>query len=159
MKKKFLVLLTLLLAFSMVLAACAPQEATPEPVVEEPVEEPAEEEGLQLPGSSEEALNPGCLGTAEEALEAPGDPVNYLKGPETIDLFPYQEEPIDIEMPITVELVVTQTDPGFRGDTATGGNKPATLETGVVVNVPLFINEGDTLKIDTRTGDYLERVS
>ncbi|HAX25122.1 MAG TPA: elongation factor P [Thermomicrobiales bacterium] len=91
--------------------------------------------------------------------ETLGDAVNYLKEQDTIDLMTYQEEAIDIEMPITVELVVTQTDPGFRGDTATGGNKPATLETGVVVNVPLFINEGDTLKIDTRTGEYLERVT
>lgn len=91
--------------------------------------------------------------------ETLGDALNYLKEQETIDLLTYQGEPIDIEMPITVALVVTQTDPGFRGDTATGGNKPATLETGVVVNVPLFINEGDTLKIDTRTGEYLERVT
>ena len=91
--------------------------------------------------------------------ETLGDAVNYLKEQDTIDLMTYQEEAIDIEMPITVELVVTQTDPGFRGDTATGGNKPATLETGVVVNVPLFINEGDTLRIDTRTGEYLERVT
>lgn len=91
--------------------------------------------------------------------ETLGDALKYLKEQETIDLLTYQNEPIDIELPITVELVVTQTDPGFRGDTATGGNKPATLETGVVVNVPLFINEGDTLKIDTRSGDYLERVS
>lgn len=91
--------------------------------------------------------------------ETLGDALNYLKEQETIDLLTYDGEPIDIEMPITVELVVTQTDPGFRGDTATGGNKPATLETGVVVNVPLFINEGDTLKIDTRSGEYLERIS
>lgn len=91
--------------------------------------------------------------------ETLGDALKYLKEQETIDLLTYQGEPIDIELPITVELVVTQTDPGFRGDTATGGNKPATLETGVVVNVPLFINEGDTLKIDTRSGEYLERVS
>jgi elongation factor P len=56
-------------------------------------------------------------------------------------------------------LQVEQTDPGFKGDTATGGTKPATLETGLVVSVPLFINIGDTLKVDTRTGEYLERVS
>jgi elongation factor P len=55
--------------------------------------------------------------------------------------------------------VVTQTDPGFKGDTATGGNKPATVETGLVVTVPLFISEGDTIKIDTRTGEYIERVT
>lgn len=88
-----------------------------------------------------------------------GDALNYLKENDTLDLLTYQGEPIDIEMPITVNLTVTRTDPGLKGDTATGGAKPATLETGVTVNVPLFINEGDVLKIDTRTGNYLERVS
>ncbi|MGI8963614.1 MAG: hypothetical protein ACR2GI_03840 [Thermomicrobiales bacterium] len=55
-------------------------------------------------------------------------------------------------------LTITQTDPGFKGDTATGGNKPATLETGLVVNVPLFLSEGDQVKVDTRSGEYIERV-
>ncbi|HWV25244.1 MAG TPA: elongation factor P [Thermomicrobiales bacterium] len=82
----------------------------------------------------------------------------YLKENEVIDLLTYNGEPIDIELPTSVNLEVTQTDPGFKGDTATGGTKPATLETGLTVNVPLFINEGDVLKIDTRTGDYIERV-
>ncbi len=91
--------------------------------------------------------------------ETLGDALNYIKEQDTIDLLTYQGEPIDIEIPITVNLAVTRTDPGLRGDTATGGTKPATLETGVTVNVPLFINEGDTLKIDTRTGQYLERVT
>ncbi len=91
--------------------------------------------------------------------ETLGEAVKYLKENDTIDLLTYQDEPIDIEIPITVNLVVTQTDPGFRGDTATGGSKPATLETGVTVNVPLFVNEGDVIKVDTRTGEYLERVS
>lgn len=91
--------------------------------------------------------------------ETLGDALNYIKEQDIIDLLTYQGEPIDIEIPITVSLAVTQTDPGLRGDTATGGTKPATLETGVVVNVPLFINEGDTLKVDTRTGQYIERVT
>lgn len=91
--------------------------------------------------------------------ETLGDALNYIKEQDTIDLLTYQGEPIDIEIPITVNLTVTRTDPGLRGDTATGGTKPATLETGVTVNVPLFINEGDTLKIDTRNGQYLERVT
>ncbi|HVL23828.1 MAG TPA: elongation factor P [Thermomicrobiales bacterium] len=82
----------------------------------------------------------------------------FLKENDVIDLLTYNGEPIDIELPTSVNLAVTQTDPGFKGDTATGGNKPATLETGLVVNVPLFINEGDVLKVDTRTGDYIERV-
>lgn len=91
--------------------------------------------------------------------ETLGDALNYIKEQDTIDLLTYQGEPIDIELPITVNLQVARTDPGLRGDTATGGTKPATLETGVTVNVPLFINEGDTLKVDTRTGQYLERVT
>lgn len=82
----------------------------------------------------------------------------YLKENDIIDLLTYNDEPIDVELPTSVELTVTETDPGFKGDTATGGNKPATLETGLVVNVPLFISEGDKLKIDTRTGEYVERV-
>lgn len=83
----------------------------------------------------------------------------YLKENDVIDILTYNGEPIDIELPTSVVLTVTQTDPGFKGDTATGGNKPATLETGLTVNVPLFINEGDQLKVDTRTGEYIERVN
>ena len=75
-----------------------------------------------------------------------------------IDLLTYNGEPIDIELPTSVVLTITQTDPGFKGDTATGGNKPATLETGLVVNVPLFLSEGDQVKVDTRSGEYIERV-
>ncbi len=91
--------------------------------------------------------------------ETLGDTVNYLVENEVIDLLTYQDQPVDVEAPITVSLEVTETDPGFKGDTATGGTKPATLQTGVTVNVPLFINVGDTVKVDTRTGEYLERVS
>ena len=70
----------------------------------------------------------------------------------------YDGKVIGVELPITVELAVTDTDPGFRGDTATGASKPATLNTGLVVDVPLFVGVGDRLKVDTRTGKYLERV-
>lgn len=90
--------------------------------------------------------------------ETLGDTVNYLKENDVIDMLTYEGEPIDIELPTSVNLVITRADPGLRGDTATGGTKPATLETGVTVNVPLFVNEGDTIKIDTRTGEYIERV-
>lgn len=82
----------------------------------------------------------------------------YMKENDIVDLLTYNEEPIDMELPTSVVLAITQTDPGFKGDTATGGNKPATLETGLVVNVPLFLSEGDHVKIDTRSGEYIERV-
>lgn len=90
---------------------------------------------------------------------AMGDARKYVKENEVVDLLAYNDEPIDIELPVAVNLTVAQTDPGLKGDTASGGTKPATMETGVVVSVPLFINEGDVLKIDTRGGDYIERVS
>lgn len=89
---------------------------------------------------------------------AVGEAIKYIKENDTVDLMTYNDEPIDLELPTAVNLTVTETDPGFKGDTATGGTKPATLETGLVVSVPLFINIGDTLKVDTRTGEYLERV-
>ena len=86
-----------------------------------------------------------------------GDVLNYLKESSTVEVSSYKDEIVDIELPVAVELEVIATDPGFKGDTATGGNKPATLETGFTVQVPLFINEGDIIKVDTRTGEYLER--
>ena len=86
-----------------------------------------------------------------------GDALDYLKENATCNLLMYGDEAVGIELPAAVELAVTQTDPGVRGDTAQGGTKPATLETGITVNVPLFINAGDVLKVDTRTGQYLER--
>jgi elongation factor P len=91
--------------------------------------------------------------------ETLGDALKYLKVEDSIDLLTHEGQPIDIEIPITVNLEVVQTDPGYKGDTATGGSKPATLETGIVVTVPLFVTEGETIKVDTRTGEYLERVS
>lgn len=87
-----------------------------------------------------------------------GDDVLYLKENTVVDLLTYDEEAISIELPVTVELAVTETEPGFKGDTATGGTKPAVLETGLRVNVPLFVNEGDAVRVDTRTGEYVERV-
>ena len=84
---------------------------------------------------------------------------NYLKEGMSLEVSSHNNEIIAVEMPITVELKVKQTDPGFKGDTATGGNKPAVLETGITIQVPLFINEEDTVKVDTRSGEYLERIS
>ncbi len=86
-----------------------------------------------------------------------GDALNYLKEGRSVEVSSYKGEVIDIELPITTELEVIETEPGFKGDTATGGSKAAKLETGLTVQVPLFINEGDIIKVDTRTGIYLER--
>ncbi|MDA8161845.1 MAG: elongation factor P [Desulfobacteraceae bacterium] len=83
---------------------------------------------------------------------------NFLKENMEVDVLFFGETPIDISLPIFVELKVIKADPGVRGDTATGATKPATLETGYEIQVPLFIEEGEVLKIDTRTGQYVERV-
>lgn len=95
----------------------------------------------------------------ELSRTALGDALNYIREQDIIDVLTYEEEAIDIEIPLNVTLLITQSDPGIKGDTATGGTKPATLETGVVVNVPLFVNEGETIRVDTRTGAYIERVT
>lgn len=82
----------------------------------------------------------------------------FLKENTIVDVLEYNGKVLGIDLPNFVELAVAETEPGFKGDTATGGTKPAKLETGAVVNVPLFINEGDVLRVDTRTGEYVERV-
>jgi elongation factor P len=87
-----------------------------------------------------------------------GDSINYLKENMEIKVLYHKGLPINIEVPMFVELVIAKTDPGVRGDTASGGSKPATLETGAVVKVPLYMNEGDVIKVDTRTGTFIERV-
>lgn len=90
--------------------------------------------------------------------ETVGPAIDFIKENDTVDLLTYNDEPIDIELPTSVNLKVVETDPGLKGDTASGGTKPAKLETGLVVSVPLFINIGEVLKVDTRTSGYIERV-
>jgi elongation factor P len=87
-----------------------------------------------------------------------GDSVKFLKENTTVQLVQWKDQLINLELPQTMEFKITQSDPGVRGDTAQGGSKPATLETGAVVTVPLFVNEGETIRVDTRTGQYIERV-
>ncbi len=87
-----------------------------------------------------------------------GDSIQYLKENMEIKVLYHKGQPINIEIPMFVELKIVQTEPCVRGDTASGGSKPATLETGSVVKVPFYLNEGDTIKIDTRTGTFIERV-
>lgn len=86
-----------------------------------------------------------------------GDGARYLKESTEVQMLMHKEKIIGADVPFFMELEVTQTDPGVRGDTASGGSKPATLETGAVVTVPLFINVGDRIKVDTRSNQYLER--
>lgn len=87
-----------------------------------------------------------------------GESVKWLKEETVANILFHKGNPISIELPTFVELAIRKTEPGVRGDTAAGATKPAELETGATVNVPLFLNEGDVLKIDTRTGEYIERV-
>lgn len=90
--------------------------------------------------------------------ETVGEAMQYLVDGQEVDALVFEEHPIGIQLPATVELKVKETIPGVKGDTAQGGTKPATLESGLKVNVPLFINEGDTVKVNTDTGEYMERV-
>ena len=92
-------------------------------------------------------LNPAELGNA----------LNYLKEGMTLEMLTHNEKPIGVELPTSVELQVAETGPSFKGDTASAGRKPAIMETGITVQVPFFVNTGEVIKVDTRTGEYLER--
>jgi elongation factor P len=94
----------------------------------------------------------------ELAADFVGDAAKWLKENDDIEIMIAGGETIGVEPPMFVELQVTETDPGFKGDTVQGGTKPATLETGAIVQVPMFVETGDTLKIDTRDGSYITRV-
>ena len=92
-------------------------------------------------------------------LERVGEAKNYLKENLEVDVLLYKGNAINIELPAFIEAVITKTEPGIKGDTASGSTKPATIETGAVVQVPLFVKEGEKIRVDTRTGEYVERVS
>ena len=87
-----------------------------------------------------------------------GDALHYLKENDNLFLLTYEDRVLGVDLPTSVELEVTETEPGFRGDTANASFKPATVETGFGVDVPLFVNQGDRIRVDTRTGKYVERV-
>ncbi len=88
-----------------------------------------------------------------------GDARDFLKENTEVEILFIDGSPVSVELPNFIELQIVKTDPGIRGDTASGGSKPAALETGAVIQVPLFLNEGDVVKVDTRSGDYLGRVA
>ena len=94
------------------------------------------------------------IGLNEEAV---GDSLKFVKENENVKVCSHNGNVFAVEPPLFVELEITDTEPGFKGDTATGASKPATVETGATVSVPLFVNQGDIIKIDTRTGEYLSR--
>ncbi len=104
---------------------------------------------LDLETYDQHELDRDTLGTA----------LDYLKEQMTVELVIYKGKVISVNLPTHVDLEVTETPPAFRGDTAQGGNKPATLETGLKINVPMFITPGNIVRVDTRTGAYTERVS
>ncbi len=91
------------------------------------------------------------------SAEQLGDALNYLKEGMIIQLSTYEDDAIGIDLPLSVELEITETGPSFKGNTAQGGTKPAVMETGITVQVPMFLNTGDSIKVDTRTGAYQER--
>ena len=94
-------------------------------------------------------------GLSKEML---GDAARFLKENVTVELLTYDGQPIEVELPTTVDLKVVEAAPGYKGDTASGGGKPAKLETGVSITVPFFVNVGDTVRVDTRDGSYVTRV-
>ena len=103
-------------------------------------------------------MNPDNFEQIVTSLDILGDTVKWLKPQEMCQVTLWNNSPISVMPPNFVNLKVVETDPGFKGDTATGGSKPATLETGAIVRVPLFIEVNELLKIDTRSGEYISRV-
>jgi elongation factor P len=93
------------------------------------------------------------------SAEEVGEARDFLKENTEVEILFIESSPVTVELPNFIEIRIAKTDPGIRGDTASGGSKPATLETGAVIQVPLFLNEGDVVKVDTRSGDYLGRVA
>jgi elongation factor P len=113
---------------------------------------------LYADGDQYNFMDPETYDQMAMGADVLGSAVNYIKENDTVDMLMYNEEVVEVDLPAAVVLTITRSDPGVRGDTATGATKPATLETGITVYVPLFVNEGDRIKVDTRSGKYLERV-
>ncbi|MBR1508324.1 MAG: elongation factor P [Eubacterium sp.] len=103
-------------------------------------------------------MDPDTFDMIPIAKDVIGDALKFVKENETCRINSYNGEVFSVEPPLFVELLITDCEPGVKGDTATGATKPCTVETGATLSVPLFVNQGDTIKIDTRTGEYLSRV-
>ena len=112
---------------------------------------------LYSDGSDWYFMDPKSFEQTTASVDAVGEAGKWLKGQEMCEVTLWNDSPIDVTPPNFVVLQISETDPGVRGDTASGGTKPATLETGAVVKVPLFIEQGELLRIDTRTGEYVSR--
>ena len=119
--------------------------------------ERAEAQYLYKDGDSFVVMDTTTYDQTSLSADQIGDGVRWLKENETVTLLTYDSRVLGVELPVAVELEVTETEPGFKGDTANAAFKPATLETGATVDVPLFVNVGDRIRVDTRSGRYLER--
>tara|TARA_Y100000310_G_scaffold286485_1_gene310689 strand:+ start:25992 stop:26567 length:576 start_codon:yes stop_codon:yes gene_type:complete len=109
-------------------------------------------------GSSFTFMDLSSYDQFELTVDMIGDSAKYLSEGQEVDAMVFADHPIGIKLPPTIDVKVVETIPGVKGDTATGGTKPATLESGITVNVPLFINEGDSVKVNTESGEYMSRV-
>jgi elongation factor P len=114
---------------------------------------------LYADGEGAHFMNPESFETIVVPKLIVEDQIKFLKEGSDTTIMLFEDRPIALDLPIKIDLKVIETSPGVRGDTATGGTKPATLETGHVVNVPLFIKEGDTVRVNTSSGEYVERAS
>ncbi len=129
--------------------------------VEEIEEAYIEEKKLQFSYASGDMYHFMDQETFEEvsiSKDAMGDKALYLKDNIEVAAFSFKDEILSVNLPNFIETIITHTEPGIKGDTAKGGTKPATIEAGATVQVPLFVNTGDKIKVDTRTGQYIERV-
>ena len=126
--------------------------------LEEPDMEEREMQFLYSQGTDFHFMDTGNYEQLSFVEDQLGESADFLKENMLVNILFYKGRPLTVELPTFVDLVITQTDPGFRGDTATGGNKPAVLETGATVKVPLYLEEGNVIKVDTRTHMYVERV-
>ncbi|MDJ0787804.1 MAG: elongation factor P [Myxococcota bacterium] len=127
--------------------------------VEEAAVEDAKMQYLYQDGDSLVFMDTTTYDQLPLPTEAIGDSLKFLQENMEVAVILYKGQAINVELPAFVKAPVTQTDPGIKGDTASGATKPATIETGAVVQVPLFIKEGEVIRVDTRTGEYVERVN